>query len=379
MNRTQLSAALLGLSFPVILSAADMDIGSEYQLGISFSREDALSASGIHTQGSSSLQLRSAKLITRALLSDGLVWLAAYRLKEGELERFYVTQTVNTDLDITVGRQKIKLYGMHRKLNNGTSPLPAAYLALNPLKEKLAIDLSYKIAGMMSLQIVEDYSKCSEQSILTNNPATQEVKTSKQTQCSSWNSSGGSSPSAGTPKQPAVTWEWAGSFGAFTPMLQYARYDLAKSGSSSLSLRFKQDGWDVYSDWTLDQRSERSLDPLLTDGSLDRSFVNLLTYAEYKVDRFTPFLQFAQLETKMLNQHDLGPEKRLAYTLNTPGRLDTNERTLALGNYFENWGAIYRPYLLISGTSSKVQNPNQKTESLTLQKTDVTAGISGRW
>ncbi|MDQ3230684.1 MAG: hypothetical protein M3Q07_02605, partial [Pseudobdellovibrionaceae bacterium] len=250
MKVSSVSLSLAGLALASSGHAApEIEIGAEYQLNV-INSDDGLNPEAKQTK-TTSLNLKGAKVIFRGKLSDQISWTVLYKAKESELERFYLTNRVNENLEITIGKQKNKLYGLHRKLTSGvTTPVIAAYLANNPMKDRVALDISYKLAGTLSLQLIDDYS-CAPSN----------------TTCESWNKGKedpivtNSSEKQTVQKQPAAAFEWYGSFGEFSPLVQYAAYDLGKSSSASVGLRYKTETMDSYIDYTMDTRNNKGVDP----------------------------------------------------------------------------------------------------------------------
>jgi hypothetical protein len=338
-------------------AAKEIEIGSDYQLSLSQNHEQL------------QFQMKTSKLVARGSLSDTISWLASYRLKESEVDRFYLVNRLGDDWELTIGQQKIKIYGLHRKLNNGTLAVWAAYLAANPLKEKVAMELSYKAAGKLSLQLIEDYSRCIRKTSGTD-PNTQSGTATGTVSCTSWND-------GEKMKQPAVAFEWLGALGSFSPLIQYSLYDLGKSSSGSLSLRYQRGPFDAYVDFTRDLRRERFLEDPNSSKTANKLHQNILVYAEYKRDRITPFLQWSTFKTDLTGK-GLASAKEIMDEANTAGKFDRNDRTLGVGSYFDHWGPAYRPFLAVTHTTGKARDPQDANNTLGQDKSELTAGISGR-
>ncbi|HYX38394.1 MAG TPA: hypothetical protein VE954_35270 [Oligoflexus sp.] len=390
MKVSRIYLSVVGIALTTQLDAAptDVEIGSEYQINV-ISTNDGLNDKDLGKQSdTTTFNLKGAKVVFRGKLSDQISWTALYKLKEGELERFYLTNKVNDDLDVTIGKQKIKTYGLHRRLTSSTTtPVIGAYLDLNPLKDKVALDITYKLAGTVSLQLVDDYSNCSDRTTSTNNPTTNQVTTSTTTSCTSWNS--GSSAGIVTnskekqtnQKQPAVALEWYGAFGELSPLVQYALYDLGKSSTLSAGLRYKSEGLDSYIDYTIDTRNNKGVDPADPTRSVEEEnvFTGLVAYAEYKIDNYTPFLHVSTLKTDPYEADGLTEVRKVGLEANSQGKLDKNETTLAIGTHFDHWGTFYRPFVDVTVSTGEFVDPADTATKKDLSRTDLVVGLIGKF
>ncbi len=389
MKVSSISLSLAGLVLASNVHAApEIEVGAEYQLNV-INTNDGLNDKDYGKQTkTTSLNLKGAKVIFRGKLSDQISWTVLYKAKESELERYYLTNRVTDNLEITVGKQKIKTYGLHRKLTSSvTTPVIGAYLDNNPLKDKVALDITYKLAGSLSLQLVDDYSKCSDRTTYTNNPTTNAVTASTTTSCTSWN--GGSSAgivtnskeTQTTQKQPAVALEWYGNFGEFSPLVQYAVYDLGKSSTASAGVRYKTDSLDAYIDYTMDTRNNKGVDPADTTKYIEEKnvYTGLVAYAEFKAGTYTPFVHVSTLATDPYTVDGAAETVQVAAEANSQGKLDKNEMTVAVGTHFENWGAYYRPFVDVTLSRGEFVDYTDKTKKKDLSKTDLVAGLIGKF
>jgi hypothetical protein len=397
---SSISLGLLGFALSSTVHAAgpEVEIGAEYQVNV-INTSDGLndkdwgpSQDKPQTQTkTTSLNLKGAKILFRGKLSDQISWSVFYKAKEGELERYYLTNKVTDSLDVTIGKQKIKTYGLHRRLAGTLTPVLGAYLDQNPLKDKVAIDVTYKLAGTLSLQLVDDYSKCSDATSITStlDPATNKVTSTSATTttCTTWNkgSSSGivtnSKETQTTQKQPAVTLEWYGSFGEFAPLLQYAVYDSGKSSTISGGVRYKAEGIDVYVDYTQDTRNFKGVDPADATKFVKEKnvYTGIVAYAEYKVGDYSPFLHVSSFDTDPFEKSGILPVDKTAAESNSQGKLDKNEMTFAVGTHFDKWGAFYRPFVDVTMSSGRFVDPTDKSKDKVLNKTDLVAGLSGKF
>jgi hypothetical protein len=369
---SHVSLSLAGLALASSVHAApEIEVGAEYQLNV-INTNDGLSDEAKQTK-TTSLNLKGAKVIFRGKLSDQISWTVLYKAKESELERFYLTNRVNENLEITIGKQKNKTYGLHRKLTSGvTTPVIAAYLSNNPLKDRVAIDITYKLAGALSLQLVDDYS-CAPSS----------------TTCKSWNVGKedpivtNSSEKQTVQKQPAVALEWYGSFGEFSPLLQYAVYDLGKSSTASAGLRYKTDSIDSYIDYTMDTRNNKGLDPADPTNTKyieqKTTYTGMVAYAEFKAGSYSPFVHLSTLATDPYKAPNATDDVVTAAEANGSGKLDKNELTVAVGTHFEQWGAFYRPFVDVVLSRGEYVDPSDTTKKEDRSKTDLVAGLIGKF
>jgi hypothetical protein len=374
-------AASPATSFPV-------EVGGEYQLNIT-NTNDGLNDKDRGSQTkTTSLNLKGAKFTLKSKLSDSIDLTVLYKAKEGELERYYVTNKITNNFDLTIGKQKIKTYGLHRKITSGTTtPVLGAYLDQNPLKDKMAIDASYKLAGTFSLQIVEDYSNCKDSDTYAPDPVTSVVSKKTTTACQSWNAGNSTGIVANSKetqtkqKQPAVAFEWLGSFGDFSPLLQFAVYDYGKSNTGSVGIRYKSKIVDAYLDYTADTRNDKGIDP--NDPAKFTKLKNTIggaaAYVEAKVGNYTPFLHLSSLTTKPYKKPGSTDSEMIAAKSNAQGRLDKNEVTAALGTHYDGWGGFYRPFVDITVASGKYVDFKDPTKQKTLSKSDFVVGLIGKF
>jgi hypothetical protein len=366
--RVSLSMAGLALASHVH-AAPEIEIGAEYQLNVTYS-DDGLNDEA-NQSDSTTFNLKGAKVMFRGKLSDDISWTVLYKAKENELERIYVTHRVNEYLELTLGKQKNKVYGLHRKLTSGvTTPVTATYLANNPMKDRLAIDITYKLAGALSLQLIDDYScapsnaNCKswnqgkDQPIVTNGSETQTVQ-----------------------KQPAVALEWYGSFGELSPLVQYAVYDLGKSSTASAGLRYKTETMDAYFDYTMDTRNSKGVDPTDPTKSAEEktTYTGMVVYGEFKAGLYSPFVHFSTLATDPFQAAGSTDTDKVASEANGSGKLDKNAMLVGVGTHFENWGAFYRPFVDVTLSRGEFVDPKDPTRKEDRSKTELVAGLIGKF
>jgi hypothetical protein len=367
---TRASLCLAGLALASSVHAApEIEVGAEYQVNF-VNSNDGLNEEAKQTK-TTSLNLKGAKVVFRGKLSDQISWTVLYKAKESELERYYLTNRVTENLEVTIGKQKNKTYGLHRKLTSSvTTPVTAAYLSNNPLKDRVAIDITYKLAGALSVQLVDDYS-CAPSN----------------TTCKSWNVGKedpivtNSSEKQTVQKQPAMAFEWYGSFGEFSPLVQYAVYDLGKSNTASLGLRYKTDAVDAYFDYTMDTRNNKGKDPLDATKSVEeKTTINgLVVYGEFKAGLYAPFVHFSTMSTDPFTASTATDADKVKAESNSDGKLDKNEMTIAAGTHFEHWGAFYRPFVDVTLSRGEYVDPSDATKKEDRSKTDLVAGLIGKF
>jgi hypothetical protein len=367
---SRITLSLAGFAIASSVQAApEIEIGAEYQLNV-VNSDDGLNEEAKQTK-TTSLNLKGAKVVFRGKLSDQISWTVLYKAKESELERYYLTNRLNENLEITIGKQKIKTYGLHRKLTSSvTSPVTGAYLANNPMKDRVAIDVTYKLAGSLSLQLVDDYS-CPPSS----------------TTCKSWNQGKddpivtNSSEKQTVQKQPAAALEWYGNFGEFSPLVQYAVYDLGKSSSASAGLRYKTESMVAYIDYTMDTRNNKGVDPSDPSKSVKEKTVynGMVAYGEFKAGLYTPFVHFSTLATDPFQASGATETSKVASEANASGKLDKNELTIAVGTHFEHWGAFYRPFVDVVLSRGEFVDPQDASKKEDRSKTDLVAGLIGKF
>ncbi|HYX39191.1 MAG TPA: hypothetical protein VE954_39320 [Oligoflexus sp.] len=389
MKVSSVSLSLAGLALTSTVQAApEIEIGAEYQVNV-VNTNDGLNDKDLGKQTkTTTFNLKGAKLVFRGKLSEEISWTVLYKAKESELERFYLTNRVNENLEVTIGKQKIKTYGLHRKLTSGvTTPVIAAYLNSNPLKDKVALDITYKLAGNLSLQLVDDYSKCASATTYTNNPTTNAVTASSSTSCTSWNQGNAegivtnSKETQTAQKQPAIALEWYGAFGEFSPLVQYAVYDLGKSSTASVGVRFKREALDAYLDYTMDTRNNKGVDPADPTRFIEKKdvYTGMVAYAEYKTGDYTPFVHVSTMGTDPYTAPGATDAAIVTAESNTAGSLNKNELTVAVGTHYDAWGTFYRPFIDVTMSSGEFVDPSDATKKKDLTRTDLVAGLIGKF
>lgn len=346
---------VLGVVLPLesTVNAAAIEVGGEYQFTL-LNTNDGLNPDDTQIK-ETDLAVRAAKIVLRGALSDQITWNVLYQADKSQLERYWLTNKVTDALDVSIGQQKIKTYGWHRRLtSSATTPVRAAYLDKNPFKDVMSVDFAYKIAGTVSLTFVKDYFDPSA------------ACTAQGTGCNSWNGKD-------VQKQPGMVFEWVGSFGPLQPLVQYTSYDRGHSNIVSAGLRFKTDTLDSYVDYTLDTRNAKGI----TAGEAEdqeSKYTGLVVYGEYKLGTYTPYLQFSTLESDLYAAP--GASKK---ETNAEGALDNNESTLTAGVFFENWGSFYRPYAALARYSGDYVDADRPTEKEERSKTDLMLGLTGKF
>ena len=367
-----LGLAGLGLSSQLFAAGPEVEIGGEYQLNIVNSDDGLNDPTAVKR---TELNLKGAKVALRGKLSDQVSWNVLYKAKESVLERFWLTNKVSDSFEVAVGQQKIKVYGLHRKLaSTTTAPVTGAYLGLNPLTDKMAIDLTYKAFGSFSLQLVDDYNSCKDNTATVADLSTGKVTTTTTTACTSWNT-------AGVQKQPAVAFEWygAGLFGDVQPLVQYAVYDLGKSATGSVGVRYKNDSFEAYADLTQDTRNNKGADAAGKAAKEKTTIQGAVVYVEYKLDAVSPFFHYSNLNTDPFVKSDASEADKVKLESNSAGKLDKVESTLAIGTHFNSWSAAYRPFVDVTLSSGRYVDPSDKTKDRVLSKQDLVAGIIGKF
>jgi hypothetical protein len=369
LSPIMLSLASVGLSSQALAAGAEVDIGAEYQVNLTHS-DDGLRKPDEEKR--TELNLKGAKISLKGKLSDQISWSVLYKAKESELERYWLTNKVSDNLEVSVGKQKIKVYGLHRRLaSSTTSPITGAYLSANPLTDKMAIDVTYKALGSFSLQLVEDYTSCKDSTSSKADLTTGNVTTTTSSTCTSWNSS--------VQKQPAVAFDWLGSFADLQPLVQYAVYDLGKSSTASFGLRFKNDSLDAYVDFTQDVRGAKGTDAEGKTENQKTTYTGAVVYAEYKLGDYSPFFHYSSFNTDPYVKEGTSEAAKVKAESNSAGKLDKVESTLAIGTHLNHWGTFYRPFFDVVLASGRYVDQDDTTKDKVLTRTDLVAGVIGKF
>lgn len=338
------------LSAHTALAAPEVQIGAEYQFRL-LHTDDGLNPDAAQKK-ESDFGLRDAKLLIKGKLAEDLTLNVTHQLDKstGALERFWLTKNVTESLDVLVGLQKTRIYGWHRRITGYQTAVKAPYLDFNPMANAVAANVTYKAFGEVTLGLVKDYfdkdEKCK----------------ADRSGCTSFNGSD-------VQKQPAVSFEWIGSFGDVKPLLQYTSYDMNHSKTASAGVRFKNQQLDAHLDYTLDERLLR--DP--TTGIKEdesRKITGIVAYGEYNLGSFTPYLHFSTLD------YDQGVKD---VKTNDDGKLNDNEQTIALGSFYNGFGDSYRPYLAVAQTTGDYKSVDDPDATVERSRLEVMLALTGKF
>ena len=361
MSKPQLFKGMLGLSGFLLAthgSAAttpiEVEVGGEYHFQL-FNTNDGLKAEGAESK-ETDFAVKAAKIALKGKLSDSISWNVLYQLDTSKLERYWLSNKVSDNFEVSIGVMKIKTYGWHRKISSSaTNPIRGAILNSTPLTDKMAVDFVYKMAGTLSLSFVKDYF----------DPAGTCASTG--VGCKSWNGSD-------VQKQPAVVFEWIGSYGDFQPLVQYSSYDRNHSSAASVGVRYKNDLVESYLDYTLDTRNNKGVDALGKAEDQENKITGIVAYAEYFAGDYTPYFLFSTLD---YDQYVAPGSKDIE--INKDGVLDDNEQTASLGTYYEGYGKSYRPYVGLALISGNYADPKDATKEENRTRTDIMVGLTGKF
>lgn len=341
------------IPFQSAATAAAIEVGGEYHFTL-FNTDDGLNAESAQIK-ETDMAVRAAKIVLRGALSDQITWNVLYQADKSQLERYWLTNKLTDEFEVSIGQQKIKTYGWHRRLtSSATSPVRGAFLEKNPFKDVMSVDFAYKIAGTVSLTFVKDYFD------------NQAACTAQGTGCTSWNGKD-------VQKQPGIVFEWVGAFGPIQPLVQYTSYDRGHSNIVSAGLRFKTDVLDTYVDYTLDTRNAKGVVAGKAEDQ-ENKYTGLVVYGEYKLGTFTPYLQYSTLESDLYAANGAAKKET-----NTDGTLDNNESTITGGVFFENYGSFYRPYAAVALYSGDFVDPDNTAAKEERSKTDLMLGLTGKF
>ncbi len=336
--------------------STEIEVGAEYHFQLS-NTDDGLRTDATQVK-ETDFSTRAAKLSIRGKLTDQISWNLLYQLDNNLLERFWLTNKVSDSFEINIGKQKIKTYGWNRKLLNAwNAPVRPSLQGMNPLKDAIAVEATYKWMGSWSLGLVKDYY---DTSATCNATAT--------ATCKSWNA-------YEVQKQPALVLEWTGSFGEIQPMIQYARYDRNHSQTYSAGLRMKNDMFDAFADFVVDERNDRAVNAVTGEADDHKNKIQgVVLYGEIFTGEWTPYLLGA---TTNVDEYTApgGTEVKT----NNNGAVNDNERVLAAGVYYEGFTKVYRPYVGVASTNGKYVDPKATTEEESRSKFDIMVGLTGKF
>ncbi len=340
---------------PVKISP-EIEVGAEYHFQL-FSTDDGLRPEATQVK-ETDFASKAAKLSIRGKITDEISWNLLYQLDNNFLERFWLTNKVSDVLEINVGKQKIKTYGWSRKLLNGWNAVNRpAILNFNPLKDQLAIEATYKMAGIWSVALAKDYFDPSS-ACTAATPTT----------CKSWNP-------YEVQKQPAIVLEWQAAFGDIQPLLQLARYDRNHSQTVSAGVRAKNETLDGFVEYVMDERNDRLVNVVSGKAEDHKNKIQgIVAYGEFFTGAWTPYVLASSTGLDGNKAAD-GSE----IETNTDGNVNDNERLLAAGVFYDGFTKLYRPYIGLASTMGKYVDPQVKTNEEDRSKTDILVGLTGKF
>jgi len=336
--------------------STEIEVGGEYHFQL-FNSDDGLRTEAKQVK-ETDFATKAAKLSIRGKLTDQISWNVLYQMDTNTLERWWLTNKVSDTLEVNIGKQKIKTYGWNRKLLSGWNAMVRPSLqSFNPLKDQLALEATYKMAGTWSLALVKDYYD-------TSSACTSATPTT----CKSWNA-------YEVQKQPALVLEWAGAFGDIQPLLQYARYDRNHSQTYSAGVRLKNDTLDAFVDYVVDERNDKVSNPVLgKDEDHKNKISGIVVYGEFFTGDWTPYVLASTTDFDG-NETAAGVEIKT----NNDGAVNDNERLLAAGVYYEGFTKVYRPYVGVASTMGKYVDPANAAAEEDRSKFDILVGLTGKF
>ena len=350
-----LMAAHASAAEPVKITT-EIEVGAEYHFQLT-NTNDGLKQDAAQVK-ETDFSTKAAKLSIRGKLTDQISWNLLYQADNNLLERFWLTNKVSDTLEVNIGKQKIKTYGWNRKLMVAwNSPIRPALQGFNPLTDKVAVEATYKWMGTWSLALAKDYFDASA----TCTAATP-------TACKSWNE-------YEVQKQPAIAFEWLGSFGDFQPLVQYARYDRNHSQTYSVGLRMKNDTLDGFVELVGDERNDKAVNVVTGKADNHKNKIQgVVLYSEFYTGTWTPYILAS---TTNLDEYTApgGTEVKT----NKDGAVNDNERLASVGVFYEGFTKVYRPYVAVASTMGKYVDPKVVTKEEGRSKTDFMVGLTGKF
>jgi hypothetical protein len=333
----------------------NLKIGGQYHFRLLYS-DDGLNDAEPTREASARTLFENAgtKFMFHGNLYDDVYVRMRYNALSSKLDYGYVKYTGLDDVALTFGQTKERLFGWHRRLTSAVSIVVAEFHSLKPFSYPKMVEVQYDgLPGHVLIQVANDYFNC---------PATGD--------CISWNQQDADGEKA--QDQPAILAEWIGEYGSFQPLAQYASYDQGKSYTYTLGLRYKNDTYDVYGDYVVDNRVYKGA---TTGQPIEEE--NILTgwvvQGEMKVGQLTPYVHVSSFDYEQYTAAGGDqPEINSAY-----GRFDDNAMTVSVGTHFDNWGPGFRPYAALIRVSGDYQDPEDATASKTLAEMQVVGGVTG--
>lgn len=168
-----------------------------------------------------------------------------------------------------------------------------------------------------------------------------------------------------TQKQPAVTFQWMGSFGPVTPLVQVVPYDEGRSLSYAVGLGVEAAGLTAYLDYVSDSRT---MSKSITGGEevTDvQTSINLdLLYAAGAVSPFLKVVSYDKVQD--------GTDLEVNSDADT---IDDNALIWTVGTNLDFVADYWVPYVALKSTSFAVNDANGEKETRT--NMDVILGVGG--
>lgn len=350
-----LTLASQAISAEAVKISTEIEVGAEYHFQL-LHTDDGLKADGAETE-KTDFVTKAAKLSIRGKLTDQISWNLLYQVNSNLLERFWLTNKVSDTIELNIGKQKIRTFGWNRKLQVAwNSPIRSSIQTFNPLTDAVAVELNYKLYGNWSLALVKDYFDTSA----TCNASATSV-------CKSWNE-------YDVQKQPAVVFEYVGSFGDIQPLVQYASYDRNHSFTASAGVRVKNETLDAFAEYIVDERNDKGLDAAGKAEDRKNTRDGIVVYGEFFTGDWTPYAMFS---TTNLDQYKAPGAAEIK--TNKDGAVDDNEQIIAAGVFYEGYTKVYRPYVALASTSGKYVDPKNTTGEEDRSKFDIMMGLTGKF
>jgi|GEM_PF-1608061 len=155
-------------------------------------------------------------------------------------------------------------------------------------------------------------------------------------------------------KRPISVFQYRGTFGGVTPLLQYAKYDNGKSSYMNLGVNVKVADLDAYVDYVSDSRALRAA--ANSDDSVSNAMSNIVLDLRYMYGKHQIFFKYSMFDVK---QEDDVKGNTVA---GSNDDFDDNGNSLSLGVVCKETDG-FNPYASMEQRSAKFLKGTDETES----------------
>ncbi len=345
--------------------AKSMNLGLEYNAGLTFSDNKFTEVTGRDAKTTSVINQNTANVKISGKLTDSADYFFRFNSDHG-WDYAKVTWWANDMLGVTAGRDKVKQGGLEAR-RSGYATIADSYYHdyLSPFRSYAdTISLQVKAAGTLSLQLVNDQGSGTSTTVTTGPGADGEYGTADDDTYVVDPSKRYDNLSN---QQPATILEWAGqSFGGVMPLIQVGLYDY-KSMYFTVSGAYTMNGVDMALSVVSDQRNYQTVDAAGKKTDEKNAITSVTAEGTFQTGSFRPFAKIAYVDVKQ------NPTNAKANS--SDSFIDDNGMMIHLGVFGPEQGLMIRPYAALTYQSAKFAK--SATEEETRSNMALSVGIAG--